>query len=164
LSTRKAFRLGIALMIIPLAVTACITINVPAPRPIPTHTPLPTPSPTPSPTSLPEQDLEIKEKDEPLSADPELFQFSVTLEGRAVDISTREEVTATKVTFITPAGTYKFGSRFELTIQSGSVVRIVAEAPGYETMDVQMKPHYTKNATLEMEIPMKLVGVTPESL
>jgi len=91
-----------ALVIILLATTACITINVPAPTPMPTDTPIATASPTPPPTSLPQQDIEMREKDEPLSAEPALFQFSVTLIGKAVDVNTREEVTSAKVTFIAP--------------------------------------------------------------
>ena len=160
---KLAWGLG-ALICVLLATTGCITINVPAPTPIPTHTPLPTPSPTPSPISLPEQDFEMREKDEPLSADPELFQFSVILVGKAVDVITREEVTSAKVTFITPAGTYRFGSRYELTIPSGSVIRVVIEAPEYKAIDVQIKPHASRSTILEMEIPMEKSGAESESL
>ena len=156
--------LAITLVILLLSAAACITINVPAPTPMPTDTPLPTPSPTPSPISLPEHDLEMREKDEPLSADPELFQFSVTLVGKAVDIATREEVTAAKVTFVTATGTYRFGSRYELTIPSGSVVRVVIEAPGYKAIDVQIKPHASRSTILELEIPIEKSEDKPESL
>lgn len=146
-----------ALICVLLAATGCITINIPAPTPLPTPSPtaLPTPSPAPSPTSLPQQDLELREKGEPLFSEPALFQFSVTLTGKAVDVVTREEVTSAKVTFITRTGTLTFGSRYELTIPSGSVVRVVVEAPGYKTLDVQMKPHVGRSTTLEMEIPIE---------
>lgn len=84
MNTRKALTSAIVLIIILLLATvACITMNIPAPTPLPTHTPLPTASPIPSPTSFPEQDLEMREKDEPLSAHPDLFQFSVTLIERS---------------------------------------------------------------------------------
>lgn len=82
-------------------------------------------------------------------------------------MKTREEITSAKVTFITPAGTYRFGSRYELTIPSGSVVRIVIESPGYETIDVQIKPHFTRNVTIDADIPIEPVGpieLKPESL
>ena len=164
MSASKAFTSAVALIILLLATVGCITINIPAPTPMPTDTPLPTPSPTPSPISLPEHDLEMREKDEPLSADPELFQFSVILVGKAVDMATREEVTGAKVTFITATGTYRFGSRYELTIPSGSVVRVVIEAPGYKTIDVQIKPHAGQSTILEMEIPIEKSESKPESL
>jgi len=64
-------------------------------------------------------------------------------------------------------GTYKFGSRFELTIPSGSVVRIIIEAPGYETADVQINPHFTANVTVDADMSIQRVEpveVTPESL
>lgn len=137
--------LVITLGILSILSTGCISITIPAPTAIPTD--------TPAPTSTPERGFEIREKDEPLSADPDLFQFSVTLIGKAIDVKTREEVTSAKVTFITRTGTYRFGSRYELTIPSGSVVRIVIEAPGYETIDLQIKPHVTRNATIQADIP-----------
>ena len=159
MSPRKAFRLSMALTITLLAATACITINVPAPTPMPTH--------TPPLTGTPERGFEIKEKDEPLSVDPELFQFSVTLIGKIYDADTGEEVTSAKVTFITRTGAYTFGSRYELTIPSGSVVRIVIEAPGYQTADVQIKPHFTRNVTIDADMSIQRAEpeeVTPESL
>ena len=159
MSARRAFKLGIALIIVLLATTACITINVPAPTPIPTD--------TPPPTSTPEPGMEIREKDEPLSAYPELFQFSVTLVGEIYDVETGEEVPTARVKFITPSGTYTFGSRFELTVPSGSVVRIVIEAPGYETADVQVNPHFTKNVTIDADMSIQRAEpgqVTPGSL
>ena len=151
--------LSMALIITLLAATACITINVPAPTPTPTD--------TPPPTSTPEPGMEVREKDEPLSADPELFQFSVTLVGKVYDAETGQEVTSAKVKFITPTGTYTFGSRYELTIPSGSVVRIVIEAPGYETADVQIKPHFTANVTIDADMSIQRAEpeeVTPGSL
>lgn len=156
MSTRKAFLLNMALTIILLTATGCITINVPAPTPIPTDTPMP--------TSTLERGFEIREKDEPLFADPELFQFSVTLVGKIYDAKTGEEVTSAKVKFITPTGTYTFGSRYELTIPSGSVVRIVIEAPGYETADVQIKPHFTANVTIDADMSIHRVDPGEESL
>ena len=159
MNTRKAFKLGGALVIVLLAATACIKINVPAPTPIPTET-----SP---PTNTPEPGFEIREKDEPLSAYPELFQFSVTLVGEIYDVETGEEVPTARVKFITPSGTYTFGSRFELTVPSGSVVRIVIEAPGYETADVQVNPHFTKNVTIDADMSIQRAEpgqVTPGSL
>ncbi len=147
MSTRRAFMLSIASITVLLAATACITINIPAPTPIPTD--------TPPPTSTPEHGFEIREKDEPLSADPELFQFSVTLVGNIYDVDTGEEVTSARVKFITPTGTYTFGSRYELTIPSGSLVRIVIEAPGYETADVEINPHFTKNVTIDADMSIR---------
>ena len=158
MNTRKAFLLGIAIIIVLLPTAACITINV-APTPIPTE--------TPPPTSTPERGFGIREKDEPLYADPELFQFSVTLVGKIYDAETGEEVASAKVKFITPTGTYTFGSRYELTIPSGSVVRIVIEAPGYETADVQINPHFTANVTVDADMSIRRAKpgeVTPESL
>jgi hypothetical protein len=125
------------------------------------------PTDTPPPTSTPERGFEIREKDEPLFADPELFQFSVTLVGKIYDADTGEEVTSAKVKFITSTGTYTFGSRYELTIPSGSLVRIVIEAPGYETADVQINPHFTKNVTLDADMSIQRAEpeeVTPGSL
>ena len=159
MNTQKAFKLGAALIIVLLAATACITINVPASTPIPTD--------TPPPTNTPEPGFETREKDEPLSVYPELFQFSVTLIGKIHDAETDEEVTSAKVTFITSSGTYTFGSRFELTVPSGSVVRIVIEAPGYETADVQVNPHFTKNVTIDADMSIRRAepgDVTPGSL
>jgi len=149
LSIRKAFMLGMAFVIILLASTGCISITIHAP------TPMVTPSPTPTPTSPPEERIEIREKDELLNADPALFQFSVTLMGEAIDAKTGEEVSSAQVTLITPTGTYRFESRYELTIPSGSIVRMIIEAPGYETIDVQIKPHCTTNMVIEGDMPLE---------
>jgi len=157
-TNKLAWGLG-ALICVLLVATGCITINVPASTPIPTDTPLS--------TNTPERGFDLREKDEPLSAYPELFQFSVTLVGRIYDVETGEEVTSAKVKFITPTGTYTFGSRYELTIPSGSVVRIVVEAPGYKTTDVQVNPHFTRNVTIDADMSILRAEpeeVTPESL
>ena len=151
--------LMIAVVVVLLPATACITINVPAPTPVPTD--------TPPPTNTPKPGMKIREKDDPLSTYPELFQFSVTLVGEIYDADTGKEITSAKVTFITPTGTYRFGSRYELTIPSGSVVRIIIEAPGYETADVQINPHFTANVTVDADMSIQRAEpgeVTPGSL
>lgn len=70
-----------------------------------------------------------------------------------IDNVTREHVENARAIFITETGTHIFGDgRYRFTVPSGSVLRFVITAPGYEKVDKLFKPRLLRNATIDMDI------------
>lgn len=51
-------------------------------------------------------------------------------------------------------GQMRFGSPFAFSLPAGSVITLTVAAPGYQARQEVMKPHYRRNVTLTLEIPL----------
>jgi hypothetical protein len=97
--------------------------------------------------------VELRESDQPLLSEPS--DFTIVLRGKVVDMDTREEIPDAKGVVVTVTGTYTFTGRFEIRFPAKSVVDLKIIAPGYKTLSTQLKAHYSRNATLDTEIPLE---------
>ena len=120
-----------------------------------------------APTEEPKlRPVTTKESDQPLRSEPS--EYTITVEGKVTDKVNGEEIHNARVIVITIAGTYTFeGNTFEVSFPAMSVVNIRAEAAGYEPFMQQLKAHYERSATINIEIRLDRVGpleVTPKSI
>jgi len=110
--------------------------------------------------------VRTKESDQPLRSAP--TEYSITAKGKVTDKVNGKEIPNARVMVVTITGTYTFeGSTFEVSFPAMSVVNIRAEAPGYKPVMRQLKAHYERTATLDVEIRLEPVGpieVTPKSI
>jgi len=110
--------------------------------------------------------VRTKESDQPLRSEPS--EYTITVEGKVTDKVNGKEIPNARGMVVTITGTYTFeASTFEVSFPAMSVVNIRAEAPGYKPVMRQLKAHYERTATLDVEIrlePAGLVEVTPQSL
>jgi len=140
LSTPEAFTVAIVLIVI---LASCAPTEEPKLRPVRT-----------------------KESDQPLRSEP--TEYTITAEGRVTDKVNGKEIPNARVMVVTITGTYTFeGSTFEVSFPAMSVLNIRAEAPGYKPVTRQLKAHYERTATINVEIRLEPVGpveVTPQSL
>ena len=57
---------------------------------------------------------------------------------------------------VTVVGSYQFmGGALQISFPVETVVNIKAQAPGYKTESRQLKAHYKRNVTLDMEIRLE---------
>ena len=137
MSVRQAFMLGVAFIII---LASCASQEEPKLRPVRT-----------------------KESDQPPRSEPS--EYTITSKRKLTDKVNGKEIPNARVMVVTVAGTYTFeGSTFEVSFPAMSVVNIRAEPPGYKPVMRQLKAHYERTATLDVEIRLEPVQVIPESM
>jgi len=113
----------------------------------------------PQPTATPPviRTVEIRERDRPLISTPG-SEYTVTLRGRVTDARTGELIPAATILVVTVVGSYHFaGGVFDVSFPAHTVVDIRGEAPGYKSESRQLKAHYRRNVTLDMEIRLERI-------
>ncbi len=96
----------------------------------------------------------------PLTDEEKPGDFTITLVGRVLDAVTRNEIPVAAVRIRTPDRVLDFsGSGFQAQISANRVSTLTIVAPGYIALEQQMKPHYRRDATLTMDIPLEPVDL-----
>ncbi|HIP96643.1 MAG TPA: hypothetical protein EYH32_05435 [Anaerolineae bacterium] len=96
----------------------------------------------------------------PLADSAEAGEFIITLIGRVMDADTRAEISVAAVRVRTPDQMLDFGGpSFQVRIPANRVSTLTVLAPGYITLEQQMKPHYRRDATLTMDVPLQPVDL-----
>lgn len=126
---------------------------------------IPRPASTPPIITRP---VDARESDKPLLSTPG-SEYTVTIEGRVTDADTGMTIPDATILMVTVGGSYEFmGGLFQISFPAETVVNIRAKAPGYKTESRQMKAHYKRNVTLDMEIKLERIhtesGVTAMSM
>jgi hypothetical protein len=115
---------------------------------------------TPQPTEVPAaitRPVEIRESDRPLMSTPG-SEYTVTIEGRVTDAGTGMTIPDATILVVTVTGSYEFwGGLFQVSFPAETVVNIRARAPGYKAESRQLKAHYQRNVTMDMEIQLERV-------
>jgi hypothetical protein len=62
---------------------------------------------------------------------------------------------------VTVVGSYEFEDSFEVSFPADTVLQVLVKAGGSAEKSVQIKPHYERNVTLEMQIPLLHPTPTP---
>lgn len=145
-------KLLVYLLVMIELVAGCINVTVTAPEAA--VSPATSSNPTAEYVPNPDATLEIieKEEGEEIIPEPELYQYEITIKGKVIDNVTRKEVKNAKAIFITETGTHIFNNHYKFTVPSGSVLRFIITAPGYEKVDKLFKPRLLRNATIDMDI------------
>ena len=79
---------------------------------------------------------------------------TVILLIKVIDSETREEIPLGQVTIESDRGTMRFDSPFTFSFPTMSVITLTTTAPGYEPRMEVMKPHYRRDVTLTVDIPL----------
>jgi hypothetical protein len=96
----------------------------------------------------------------PLADAEEPGDFTITLVGRVLDALTGNEIPVTAVRIRTPDTVLDFGGPgFQAQIPANRVSTLTILAPGYIALEQQIKPHYQRDATLTMDIPLQPVDL-----
>jgi hypothetical protein len=114
------------------------------------------PQPTGTPVVI-TRPVQIRESDKPLMSTPG-SQYTVTIEGRVTDAGTGMTIPDATILVVTVTGSYEFwGGLFRISFPTETVVNIRARAPGYKAESRQLKAHYQRNVTMDMEIQLERV-------
>ena len=104
----------------------------------------------------------------PLTDTESARDFTITLIGRIIDANTRAEVPVAAVRIRAPTlppstggprGVLDVGPSFQAQIPANRVSTLTIVAPGYTALEQEMKPHYQRNVTLTMDIPLEPVDL-----
>jgi len=96
----------------------------------------------------------------PLADAEEPGDFTITLVGRVLDAITGNEIPVAAVRIRTPDRVLDFGGPgFQAQIPANRVSTLIILAPGYIALEQQIKPHYQRDATLNMDIPLQPVDL-----
>ncbi len=86
---------------------------------------------------------------------------TVILFGKVINSETREEIPIAQVLPVgrqvlieSDRGAMRFNSPFVFSFPSMSVITLTVAAPGYQVRQEVMKPHYRRNVTLTIDIPL----------
>jgi len=79
---------------------------------------------------------------------------TVVLLGKVIGSVTREEIPFAQVTVESNRGKMRFDSPFTFSFPTMSVITLTTTAPGYQPRQEVMKPHYRRNVTLTIDIPL----------
>ena len=79
-----------------------------------------------------------------------------------IDSETREEVSTAQVLIESDRGAMRFGSPFVFSFPTMSVITLTTMAPGYQPRQEVMKPHYRRNVTLTIDIPLAPILTTAD--
>jgi hypothetical protein len=96
----------------------------------------------------------------PLADAEEPGDFTITLVGRVLDALTGNEIPIAAVRIRTPDTVLDLGGPgFQAQIPANRVSTLTILAPGYIALEQQIKPHYQRDATLNMDIPLQPVDL-----
>ena len=79
---------------------------------------------------------------------------TVILFGKVIDSQSGEKIPLAQVMIESDRGKMRFGSPFAFSFPSMSVITLTVAAPGCQVRQEVMKPHYRRNVTLTIEIPL----------
>ncbi len=79
---------------------------------------------------------------------------TVILLGKVINSETHEEIPIAQVLIESDRGAMRFNSPFVFSFPTMSVITLTVAAPGYQVRQEVMKPHYRRNVTLTIEIPL----------
>ncbi len=79
---------------------------------------------------------------------------TVILFGKVIDSETREEIPTAQVTIESDRARMRFSSLFAFSFPTMTVITLTTIAPGYQPRQEVMKPHYRRNVTLTIDIPL----------
>ena len=71
-----------------------------------------------------------------------------------IDSQTGEEIDLAQVMIESDRGQMRFNNPFVFSFAPMSVITLTVAAPGYEVRQEVMKPHYRRNVTLTIDIPL----------
>ena len=107
------------------------------------------PTPTPAPKTVPVT-VKVVETIQPEAPTGN----TVILCGKVIDSETREEIPLGQVVVESDKGTMRFNSPFVFSFPTMSVITLTTTALGYQTRQEVMKPHYRRDVTLTIDIPL----------
>jgi hypothetical protein len=84
---------------------------------------------------------------------------AVIIFGRVIDEGTHEEIPLGQVVVESARGMMRFSSPFVFSFPTMSVITLATTAPGYEPHQEVMKPHYRRNVTLTLDIPLAPIPI-----
>jgi hypothetical protein len=128
---RRYLAKALTLLVVALSLVACGPTPPPAPKTVPVTTKL----------------VETIEPEQPTGN-------TVILLGKVIDSVTREEIPFAQVTIESNRGKMRFDSSFTFSFPTMSVITLTVTAPGYEPRQEVMKPHYRRDVTLTIDIPL----------
>ena len=79
---------------------------------------------------------------------------TVMLFGKVIDSQTREEIRLAQVMIESDRGKKRFGSPFAFSFPTMSIITLTTSAPSYQTRQEVIKPHYRRDVTLTIDIPL----------
>jgi len=98
---------------------------------------------------------QIRDMEKPLITTPG-SQYTITIEGRVTDAETGMAIPDATILVVTVTGSYEFwGGLFQISFPAETVVNIKAQAPGYKAESRQLKTHYKRNVTMDMEVRLE---------